>query len=125
MHTKDESAQAVPLVALLIVIAAITLITIGEVGRLLVDRGRARAAADASALAAVHGGRAEAESIARANHAELVDYREGSGWVEVRVRVNRARAVARAAPEVVTPTSPAPLPSRTQGYARTDVGSGS
>lgn len=64
------------------------------------DRGRARVAADAAALAGVSGGRRAAELLARDNGGRLVDWQlEVDGaWFVVRVvvEVDRTRATARA-----------------------------
>jgi hypothetical protein len=124
MRRDRERGQAVPLLVLLVTVVAAALVALGAMGRLLIDRASAHAAADAAALAAVHGGRSEADAIARANHGVLVAFREGNGWVEVRVRVGRASASARAAGMVVNRQTPAPSPPTTQGYARNRAGPG-
>jgi hypothetical protein len=117
-----ERGQAIPLLVLLVAVVAAALVVLGSIGRLLIDRASAHAAADAAALAAVHGGRLEADAIARANHGLLVAYREGNGWVEVRVRIGRASALARAEGVVADPQGPAPSTPTTQGYAQNRAG---
>ena len=123
MPDDSDRGQVAPLVAVLVLVAAAALLVLAQIGRLLVDRAAAHAAADAAALAGVHGGRNEAEAIARANHGELIDYRTKDKWVEVRVRVGRAIATARAEPEVTTSLPPAPSTPTTQGYAPKRAGS--
>ena len=104
MAARREHGQTLPLIALVIVLIAATLVVIGRVGGLVVDRSRAHAAADAAALAAIHGGRPAAVEVATRNHGTLVSYVEQNGSVEVRVRVGRATALARAAPAKSEPS---------------------
>ena len=98
MAARREHAQTLPLMALVIVLIAATLVVVSRVGVLVLDRSRAHAAADAAALAAIHGGRPAAVAVAEQNHGTLVSYVEQNGSVEVRVRVGHATALARAAP---------------------------
>ena len=62
----------------------------------MIDRERARTAADAAALAGVTGGRDAATEIAAANGAELVAWTRDGQTVTVTVRVDANRATARA-----------------------------
>ncbi len=103
MATRREHGQTVPLMAVVIALIAAILVVVGRVGVLVVDRSRAQAAADAAALAAIHGGRPAALEMAVQNHGTLVSYVERRGSVEVRVRVGRATASARAAPSKLEP----------------------
>ncbi len=88
--------QAVLAVALAIVVLVLALLVIGRVGRTVVDRARARTAADAAALAGVHDGRGRAQQIAERNGARLVDFEAEGDQVEVTVEVGSTRASARA-----------------------------
>lgn len=62
----------------------------------LVDRQRARSAADAAALAGVTGGRAAAHDLAEANGGSLVGWAGDRHAVTVRVQVGDQVVVARA-----------------------------
>jgi shikimate kinase len=62
----------------------------------LVDRQRARSAADAAALAGVSGGRPAAAAIAEANGAALVAWSQTGDEVLVTVMVGDQRVAARA-----------------------------
>jgi hypothetical protein len=83
---------------LLFVVVAIVVATVGiaELGAELVHRARARAAADAAALAGTTGGRVAAARIAQRNGAVLVSYRSVGDMVVVEVTVEGARAAAAA-----------------------------
>ena len=95
---RGSAGQAAPLLAGLAVVALVVGLLALEVGAVALDRARARTAADAAALAGVHGGSAAAGAVARANHGVLERFAASGGAVEVTVRVGRARATARAAP---------------------------
>jgi hypothetical protein len=92
----DASGQVLPLVALVVTAAAGAALVVALVGGVVVDRARARTAADAAALAGVTDGRDRAEQVARANGGEIRSYRAVGDVVEVTVRVGRAEATARA-----------------------------
>ncbi len=92
----DASGQVLPLVALVVMTAAGAALVVAVVGGVVVDRARARTAADAAALAGVTDGRDRAEQVARANGGEIRSYRTVGAVVEVTVRVGRAEATARA-----------------------------
>ncbi len=62
----------------------------------LLERQRARTAADAAALAGVADGRSAASELARANGGVLVAWSESNDVVTVTVRVGDRTAVARA-----------------------------
>jgi hypothetical protein len=87
------------------VITVLSLMAVGLVLSIVVvttqaaqGAARAQAAADASALAAVHGGVDEAHALAQANGARLVALATRGTCVEVLVSVGRSQARARAAP---------------------------
>ena len=85
-----------PLVAGLVAVAAVLVLGMGVFAGDVVDGGRARSAADAAALAGVHGGRPAASRLAASNGAELVGWQQQGSTVVVRVRVGDAVAVAQA-----------------------------
>jgi len=98
----DDGGQLLPLVVPLLLLAGAMAWLVGEVAEVVVDRARARTAADAAALAAaVH--RPEGTDVARwaamdlaeANGGVLMGFRSDADGVEVTVRVGRARATAR------------------------------
>lgn len=99
---RDDRGQAVPLVVLVVALAALAALAAGAVGAGLVDRQRARQAADAAALAGLSGGRTATERVAAANGATLVSFMSrptGGGVgvvVEVVVRVGGSVATSRA-----------------------------
>jgi uncharacterized membrane protein len=93
---KDERGQVLPLAAGIVVLAAAAMLLVVHLGRAANERARARTAADAAALAGAAEGRDAAEAIAIANHAVIETYLEVPDGVELRVRVGRARATARA-----------------------------
>lgn len=98
---EEERGSITPLLVLVVVTAGALCLGVGRVGADAVDASRARTAADAAALAGAAGGEPAARSVARANGGSLVALvREGSE-VEVRVRVGRAEATARASGVVV------------------------
>jgi len=108
--TDDDRGQLLPLVIPLLVMAGAMAWLGGEVAEVVVDRARARTAADAAALvAAVRGvdgtdaARWAAMEMARANGGVLMGFRVEAGMVEVSVRVGRARAMARS---VARPAGP-------------------
>lgn len=91
-----DDGQAVPLIAALAVIAGVLVLGLAALGADVVDAGRARSAADAAALAGVHGGRAAADALAGRNGATLTTWRRVGDDVVVTVRVGDATATARA-----------------------------
>ena len=102
---RASAGQSTPLVAIALLVAALSLVPVGLLIRATVDRAEARTAADAAALAGALDGQGEARAVAEANGARLVTYREGgagpSGWAEVTVQVGSHRASARAVREPV------------------------
>jgi hypothetical protein len=86
----------VPLVAVLVLLAAIAIVVLGLVGARLGDRARARTAADAVALAGAASGRDAADQVAAANRAVVVEWHPDGDGVTVVVQVGDATARARA-----------------------------
>lgn len=104
METDErDSGQVLPLVAVLILLAAISIVLVGRVGSRLGEQARARTAADAVALAGAAEGRAGAERVARENGATIVAWSPSGDGVRVAVSVGRARATARAVRDCTRP----------------------
>lgn len=104
---RDDRGQILSLVVLLIALGAGLAVLVGELGVVTVER--ARATADAAALAAVTergDGRTVAREFAAANGAQLVSFTRDGGEVLVVVRVGRARATARAVAVLCGPGDP-------------------
>ncbi|MGH9187482.1 MAG: M15 family metallopeptidase [Acidimicrobiales bacterium] len=93
---NSERGQALPLVSLVLVLAGATLVLVATIGQAVIQRARARTAADAAALAGATGGQAEADAMARANGAVLAEFNRDGTDASVEVFVGEARAVARA-----------------------------
>jgi len=93
---RGERGSTVPLIALLVLVVGGAIVLLGRVGGVAVDRASARTAADAAALAGAAEGRAAAEAVAAADHGWVETYRDLGMDTEVRVRVGRATALARA-----------------------------
>lgn len=89
-----ERGSVVPLVALVVAVAAGAVMVGGRLGAAAVARAEAQTAADAAALAGAAEGEAAAREVAGANGARLVGFEELGA--DVRVRVERAPAVASA-----------------------------
>lgn len=89
-----------PLVALVVAGLLGLAVLVAGLGGVVVDRARAKAAADASALAGALEGEPGAARVAAANGAVLEAYLPLPGRVvEVTVRLGRARATSRAEPD--------------------------
>lgn len=97
---RHERGQVVP--ALVLVMAAVVIVTllVARAGGAAAGRARARTAADAAALAGVTGGRSAAEHIADEDGGSLESFHSDGDEVEVTVRVGDRRATARARSEV-------------------------
>ena len=95
---RRERGQVLPLVAVVLMAATVAVLVVAHLGGVVVDRARARTAADAAALAGVDGGRPAAEAEASANGGVIESWSVSDGATEVTVRVGRARATARARP---------------------------
>lgn len=93
---SDERGQAVPLLLVAVLLAALCLGGLARLGGAAADRASAQAAADAAALAGAADGEVAAEQLAQANRAELVGYVAEGDDVIVTVERDGARATARA-----------------------------
>lgn len=100
---RGEQGQATPIMAVVLVVAAVIGLGLARLGVAAVDSTRAATAADAAALAGaaeISGGAAKgrdaAARLAGANGGELVSYRQIGSDVLVTVAVGSARAEARA-----------------------------
>ncbi len=91
-----DRGQVAPFAALLLVLAGVVALLLGDLGEAAVLRTRARTAADAAALAGAADGRAAAEAVADANGAALSSFTTDGAYTTVEVRVGEARATARA-----------------------------
>lgn len=91
-----EQGQAATLLLVCVTFITLAAVGAGELGARMVARQRARAAADAAALAATSTGRAGALRLASANGARLVAFVEHGDEVTVTVEVRGERATARA-----------------------------
>lgn len=109
MRRSTERGQALPLLAILLVLAAALAVVVAELGSAAVQRARARTAADAAALAGAaatpSAAAAAARAVAEANGAELVAFTVDGAIVEVDVR--HGRATARATAEATAPPASA------------------
>src|SRR5688500_14832942 len=93
---RTERGQALPLLALVIVLGGGAVVLLGRLGGAAVERARAVAAADAAALAGAADGRAAAADAAAANGGRLGHYEELGDDARVRVSLGDAEASARA-----------------------------
>ena len=93
---RDRGSMLVLTVLVGLAVTASVLVAVEPVLVDLVDRQRARAAADAAALAGVVDGRDAASVLASANGGVLVSYSESGDEVFVVVEVGGVRARARA-----------------------------
>lgn len=85
-----------PLIALVVVLAGLSVWWLGRIGGLVAERAQASAGADAAALAGAGGDEAAARALARRNGGIVVSYEAAGDDVRVRVRVGAASASARA-----------------------------
>jgi len=98
-RARGDRGQVGLALALLVAGAAtVMMLLTASLGRTVIDRTKARTAADAAALAGVSGGRAAAERVAGENGGTLEALTGLGPVVEARVRVGTARATSRAAP---------------------------
>jgi hypothetical protein len=95
-RSTGERGQAAPFAAAAAALAVVLTLAVGRLAADLVDAARARTAADASALAAVHGGRAAADTLAARHDAAVIAWSQSGRDVVVTVRVGHAVATARA-----------------------------
>lgn len=95
-HDNGERGQALPFVAIVVVMACLLGLGAAHLGVAEVDRARAQAAADAAALAGAAHDRATAERLAVADDATLVSFERIGTDVLVTVELHSTRASARA-----------------------------
>ena len=95
MH-KRETGQVLPLLAVVIVLAGLAMVAVARFGAVTINRARARAAADAAALAGAAEGRDAADALAKANGGKVRSYEEIGDDARVRVDVGGVSATARA-----------------------------
>lgn len=93
---EPDRGQATPLVCVAVALAAVLILALATYGGLVVDAARARAAADAAALAGAADGHEAATRLAVANGGQLESFGLEGLDVVVTVRVGRARESARA-----------------------------
>lgn len=93
---RDRGSMLVLTVLVATAVSAAALVALVSVLDDLVDRQRARAAADAAALAGVVEGRDAAAALAAANGGVLVEWSAVGDEVTVLVEVDGQRAAARA-----------------------------
>ena len=117
---RAERGQVVPIVAAVLVVAAVVALVVGELGVAAVHRAQARTAADAAALAGAAEGEAAARSVAADNGAELVSFVRHGLVVEVVVRYRhaRARATAEGTPAVADGVAPVDAAAADAGLCR-------
>ena len=94
--TGRDRGQSVVLLLAVVVMAALSVIAVGNFAGRVVNRGRAQTAADAAALAATIGGRSAADRLATSNGGRLLSFDESGDAVVVVVEVAGERASARA-----------------------------
>lgn len=98
--TRADSGQAAVLAVGVVALGAAALVATAHLGRSANDAARAQTAADAAALAGLHGFASGAASLAAANGGAVVSFSRRVGPVGpdviVTVRVGRASASARA-----------------------------
>ena len=97
-----EGGQVLPLMVLVILVGLGAALAMARLGVEVIDRARARTAADAAALAGVDGGRPAADAAARANGGRVVRFVSSGGATEVEVQVGGSEATARARPGAPT-----------------------
>ncbi len=93
---RDRGQVALPLVLLTLSVVVVATGVVFVLGRVLVDRAAAQAAADAAALAGAADGPEAAEAMARSNGAQLVRLTESGSEMVVEVTLGWGSARARA-----------------------------
>jgi uncharacterized membrane protein len=94
-NSRDRG-QAVVLMAMVVAFAALVALGVAHVGAVMLQRQQAQTAADAAALAGLHGGRAAAVQLAAANDAALLSFVQQGDTVTVVVASGQVRARASA-----------------------------
>lgn len=97
----SERGQATPLIAIVLLVAALALVPVGLVAKATIERAEARTAADAAALAGALHGERSARELAEANGGRLTEFAEHGEEIEVTVELGGRRATARAVRETV------------------------
>lgn len=92
-----QRGQALPLLTVVVAMAALVVIGLGRLGAVVVARAEAQTAADAAALAGAMHGRSAADRLAAANGGRLLSWTAAGTEVDVvaEVRGEHARARAR------------------------------
>jgi len=92
-----QRGQALPLLTIVVALAALMVLGLGRLGAVVVARAEAQTAADAAALAGAMHGRVGAEALVAANGGRIVSWEAVGQEVEVVAEVHgeRARAGAR------------------------------
>ena len=116
----DDGGQVWPLLVLVVLVSLGAAVGLGRLGLEVVERARARTAADAAALAGVTGGRTAAERVARADGGHLVRFTSQGGATEVQVQVGGFAAWARARAGSPSPGSGGGPPDRRRPRAVPD-----
>jgi hypothetical protein len=119
--SQDDRGQAVPLLVAAVGLAAVLVVGLAHMGRVVADRAQARTAADAAALAGAAEGEDAAREVASANGGELIRYDTRSGGesdaagdeVLVEVSVGGVEAFGRARRRVVVAAPAGPFPGGT------------
>jgi hypothetical protein len=96
MAARGERGQVLPLVLVILLLAAGGMLLLARLGARATAQARAQVAADAAALAGAADGRDAAETLAAANGAVLESYDVVGPRVRVVVRAGDARATAAA-----------------------------
>lgn len=101
---SPEAGQALPLVLALLAVCLVAMVVVAAWARVAVDRARAQAAADSSALAGALDGPTGAAEAARRNGATLVSVAISGSLTTVEVRRGRVPATAVAQRDLVPVT---------------------
>jgi uncharacterized membrane protein len=95
-RVRTDRGQAVLLMTVVVVFAALVAVGVAQVGAVVLQRQQVQTAADAAALAGLHGGPGAAARLAASNGAVLVSFQRQGFTVTVVVADGRVRARARA-----------------------------
>lgn len=93
---RSDRGQALPVVAIAIVLAALLTLALGQLGAASVRQGRAQAVADVTALAAASSGSDAGRSVATANGATVRSITTDAEEVRVIVAIDGVEAGAAA-----------------------------
>lgn len=99
-----QRGQVVPLLAVALVLFGVVALGLVRLSATVTHRSAAQAAADAAALAGAVDGPHAAQEVATANDAQVVDYVDDGGEVQVTVERRGVRATARAQWEPIDST---------------------